>query len=250
MADADSRIEGHLYEGESVQHRLNVGETRVVVTDNRVFVSTPGESGIRHAERPNVAAVEPAVTGSRWSLQIGLSLLVVALPLLVAGGLVRQRFGGIDLPQFDEETADTIGAGGLTDLVELLLYLANNLDLVLLGIGGTVLGVAVVAVLWYVLRARVPTFAIRLAGETSDIHIPRDDAPEDICARLERLIIGTTVAASGTPGGDTALADASPEESLPGPEDSPPELDDQERPQLPEPDKSNDTDDDSDTGLF
>ena len=262
MADAETRIEDHLYEGESVQQRLDIGATRVVVTDNRVFAFRAGEGAVRHAERPNVAGVEPAVTGSRWSLRGALMLIVVALPL-VAAGLFIDVQELANLPEFDENVAEDIGAGGLTDLVEWLLTLAANLDLVLLASGVLLLLVAAVFFLWYFGKARVPTFAIRLAGDASDIHIPRKNAPEDARDRLERAILGTPV---GSAASEKSLADAGPDEalpesdaeSLPDPEsgDSRPELDDQEKRPLPEPGDIKDTDDDSerdtdgDTGLF
>lgn len=258
MAGAESRIEDNLYEGESVQHRLEIGETRVVVTDKRVFASKPDTGAVRHAERLNVADVEPSTTGSSWTLQVGLSLVVVALPLVVAGVFVRRQFDSFALPGFDQSAADRIGAGGLTDLVGLMVYLAENLDLVLFAVGAVLFSLAALCMGWYFTRARTPTLAIRTAGEAADIHIPRKNAPADARARLERAILGRTGEGPAESVGDGSAAGTGTGEALPGTgdeqfeseagDDTPPELDEQEKRALPEPDDAGDGENEDSTG--
>jgi hypothetical protein len=185
--DPEARIEQHLYEDETIQRTVDIGETRVVVTTNRVFTFQPDDDAAEYAERPNIQGVEPSATGSRSTLRGGIILIVTALPFVVGGWLLDGAL--VELPEFDEQSAKEIGAGGLADLVSWLLALVANLDIILLVTGVVLFGLAVLSLAWYWLVARTPTFAIRLAGDHVDLHIPRTNAREDAVAVLERAIL-------------------------------------------------------------
>ena len=59
MSAVERRIEGSLYEGESVREVFDVGPTGVVVTTHRVFVASPDHEGVRQAELPGVGGCRP-----------------------------------------------------------------------------------------------------------------------------------------------------------------------------------------------
>jgi len=186
MSDVERRIGGSLYEGESVREVFDVGPTGVVVTTHRVFVASPGHGGIRQADLPGVGGVDRTTRGSVSWLVWGVALGVVGVGCLVLAVTVA-RGGLFDTPEFRADTADRIGAGGLVELVEGLLWVLESTDTVLLGVGtlSLLLGGFTGAYYWF--RVREPTLTVRLAGGP-DIHIPREHAPAEAQERLERLL--------------------------------------------------------------
>ena len=213
--DPEARIEHHLYEDEQIQRTVDVGETRVVVTTNRVFTFAPGDDAAEYAERPNIEGIEPSVTGSRSTLRGGILLAVTGLPFL-AGGVVLDGESLVDVPEFDENAANEIGAGGLTDLVSWLLALVENLDLVLLVTGVFLFGLAVLSLAWYWLVARTPTLAIRLAGSHTDLHVPRANADENAVELLERAILAGETDFPELPAGKPPLPEGDEEDTVSG----------------------------------
>jgi hypothetical protein len=218
---SQTRIEDHLYAGESVWEAFDVGRTRVVVTSHRVAVVTPDSGGVEQTERPNVTAVEQAVRGSRGSLWTGFLLFVTGIPLVALGYVLRDSGIG-DTPEVEEEGAEAIGVGGIGWIEDLLVF-AANLDLVFMGSGVALLvfGVFLGFVYWFFVRE--PTLAIRLAGGQSDIHMPRANVSAEAEQRLERAIMGDGpgpdgAIASGPAAGDTteSLPDSETEVLPPG----------------------------------
>ena len=208
--DPEARIEQHLYQDEEIQRTVDIGETRVVVTTNRVFTFQPGDDAAEYAERPNIEGVGQSATGSRSTLRAGLLFIVTGLPFVV-GGLLLDTETLVDLPEFDEQTAKEIGAGGLADLVSWLLVLVENLDFVLLATGVVLFGLAVLSLSWYWFIARTPTVAIQLAGDHVDLHIPRKNAPADAVRLLERAILTGETDFPELPAGKPPLAEGEPE---------------------------------------
>lgn len=232
--DPEARIEQHLYEDEQIQRTVDIGETRVVVTTNRIFTFAPGDDAAEYAERPNIEGVEPSATGSRSTLRGGILLIVTGLPFVVGGWLFDSETL-VDVPEFDENAAQEIGAGGLADLVSWLIALVENLGLILLVTGVVLFGLAVLSLAWYWLVARTPTFAIRLAGDHIDLHIPRKNAQADAVQVLERAILAGETDFPELPAGKPPLPEGDEGDTASGsvplstgdtpPDDTPPETD-------------------------
>lgn len=191
---SERRIERYLYAGEEIQEAFDVGPTRVVFTSHRVFVLDPDEDGFQHAEFPNITGVERAVRGSKAGIVWGVALSVIATVFAVLAVVVRTS-GAFETPEFDEATADAIGAGPLSTLVEWTFFLLENFETMLVGSAVALFALALVPVGYYWVRVREKTLAIRLAGEQSDIHLPLAYIPaEDEQALRERLTPGQKAA--------------------------------------------------------
>ena len=187
---SERRIERYLYAGEEIQEAFDVGPARIVFTSHRVFVLDPDEDGFQHAEFPTVTGVERAVRGSKSGLLWGVALSLIGAVFAVLALLVRTS-SAFETPEFDEATADAIGAGPLSTLVEWTFFLLENFETMLLGSAVVLFALAFVPVGYYWIRVREKTLAIRLAGEQSDIHLPLAYIPAaDETALRERLTPG------------------------------------------------------------
>lgn len=209
MGRVEEQIAEYLRQGESIREAFDVGPVRVVLTSHRVFVSDPDDEGIQQAELPGVTGIERTTRGSRSGLIWGVALAVIGVAFLAVG--VSTRLGGaFTAPEFRGNAAEQAGAGGLTDLVDLLIWLVENIDVVMLGVGGFFLVVAVVPVTHYWFRVRERTLDIRLGGEQSDIHLPLEYVSVEDELRLEKALVPGQVsddlAVEGN--GDTAPDDA------------------------------------------
>ena len=187
MSRPEDQVSQYLYQGESIRSAFDVGPVRVVLTSHRVFASPP-DGGIEQAELPNVTGVSRKTRGSLSGAVWGTSLGIVGVAFLGVGLSVRTS-DALDTPEFREDAAARAGAGGLTDLVDLLLWTVENLDLLLLGLGGVCLLFAAIPVANYWFRIRERSLAIQLAGDQPDIHLPLEPIPVEDEVRLEKALV-------------------------------------------------------------
>jgi hypothetical protein len=188
MSRWQRRVDDLLYDGESVRETIDIDTARVVVTSHRVLAFTPEMDGenFTQADRPNVAGVETGAEANANLLERGVRYGVIGA-VLVATGLIVD-FGSIlgDV-EFDAGAAQEVGAGGLIGLTRTLLGIMTQLDFLLRVFGGLAIFLAAVllGVYWF---EREPTLVIALAGDDSDIRLPRPDDIESARSRLEAAI--------------------------------------------------------------
>jgi hypothetical protein len=188
MSRWQRRVDDLLYEGESVRETINIDTARVVVTSHRVLAFTPEMDGknLAQADRPNVAGIETSAEANTDLLERGVRYGIVGA-VLVATGLIVD-FGSIlgDV-EFDAGAAQEVGAGGLIGLTQTLLGIMTQLDFLLRVFGGLAIFLAVVllGVYWF---ERNPTLVIALAGDDSNIQLPRPNDVESARSRLESAV--------------------------------------------------------------
>jgi len=164
-----------LYEGETLEADVPVGERRVVVTSHRVLALPADEDeAYRAIERPNVRSVETGTLGGdRW-LAVGVRALVGAVALAVVGVVLqRAGLGGVTIP--NTGSAGRFGAGGFTAALRTFFALFGVLDVVAFALAGVcaVAAVGFFALAWH---AQSPCLAFDLAGEeTLRVHGPMAD---------------------------------------------------------------------------
>jgi hypothetical protein len=187
MSRAEDQITQYLYQGESIRSAFDVGPVRVVLTSHRVFASLP-DGGIERAELPNVTGVTRKTRGSLSGVVWGVSLTIIGVAFLAVGLSVRTS-EAFNTPEFREDAAASAGAGALTDLVGLVLWAVENLDLLLLGLGGVCLLFAAIPIVNYWFRVRERSLAIQLAGDRPDIHLPLEYISVEDEFRLEKALV-------------------------------------------------------------
>ncbi len=187
MSRAEDQIAQYLYEGESIRSAFDVGPVRVVLTSHRVFASLP-DGGIERAELPNVTGVSRKTRGSRSGVVWGVSLTIIGVAFLGVGLSVRAS-EAFNTPEFREDAAASAGTGALTDLVGLVLWVVENLDLLLLGLGVVCLLFAAIQIANYWFRVRERSLAIQLAGDRPDIHLPLEYISVEDEFRLEKALV-------------------------------------------------------------
>lgn len=188
MSRTEDQVEQFLYNGESVREAFDIGPVRVVLTTHRVFTDNPDNEGLQQAEFLDVTGVERTRQGSRSGVAWAVSLAAVGIALLVAGLAVGQS-DVFTTPEFQDDTAAEIGAGGFADLVGWLLWLVEHLDVLLAGGGLLVLLLAGLAGLYYWVRVREPALTITTTGERSDIHLPLEFVSVEDEFRLEQALV-------------------------------------------------------------
>jgi hypothetical protein len=188
MSRWQRRVDDLLYEGESVRETIDIDTARVVVTSHRVLAFTPEMDGknLAQADRPNVAGIETSAEANTDLLERGVRYGIIGA-VLVATGLIVD-FGSIlgDV-EFDAGAAQEVGAGGLIGLTQTLLGIMTQLDFLLRVFGGLAIFLAVVllGVYWF---ERNPTLVIALAGDDSNIQLPRPNDVESARSRLESAV--------------------------------------------------------------
>lgn len=191
------QIEGLLYDGEVIHERIVVETARVVVTSHRVIAFTPARSGatFQQADRPNVVGVETTNAGG-WSwLRRALGAAVLGGFFLVVGLLVD--FDSlIAHPEVGEDGVEQVGGGGILDSMETILGLIAQLDLLMpvVGVAWLVMAAALTRLYWT--RERDPVVVIRVAGDASDITVPRPEDVESARAQLERALLSDPATAT------------------------------------------------------
>jgi hypothetical protein len=188
MARAEDEVKQYLYQSESIREAFDVGPVRVVLTSHRVFASLPDEGGIQQAELPNVTGVERQTRGSLSGVVWGISIALVGVAFL-AVGLAVSTSDAFTTPTFQEDAAAEAGAGSLTDLVEMVIWVVENLDVMMLWGGAFFLVLAVLPVVHYWVRVREQTLTIQLAGEQADIHLPLEYIAVEDEFRLEKALV-------------------------------------------------------------
>lgn len=196
------RLDELLYEGESVEESLAVGDAKVVVTSHRVLSFDPDGDGphFRQVDRPNVVGVSTGARSEASHLMRGIRWTAIGLVLVLAGTFVDMDdlVGGVDL---GGGAGSQIGVGGVLGVVRSMLDLLRQLDelLQLFGALALVLGVVVLGVyLW----TREPTVVVEIAGDEDDVHLPR---PEDTGGLVDRL--EAAIAPDGPPAGTGTASD-------------------------------------------
>lgn len=177
------RAEALLYDGESIQTEVRVGDGGVVVTSHRVLVFTPDREGpnYRQVDRPNVDGVSATTSGNGEFLELGVKALVVG-GVLTAAGMAVSLDGMVESASLDGgQAAGAIGIGGMMGLLQTTLSLLAQLDDLMRLFGGLALAFAAV-VLGVYAWSREDLLVIAVAGG-DDIDLP---APEDDGA-LDRL---------------------------------------------------------------
>jgi hypothetical protein len=191
-------IDRLLYEGETVEDRVEWAEASVVRTSHRVLVFSPDTEGanFRGIDRPNVEGIETGARSRGGLLERGLRYGLIGAILLVAGLAVD--FDGIAGGVTVGASMSELGVGGIGSLIGGLLAFIRRLDdlMRILGALALLLGVVLVGVFWY---TRTPTVNVAVAGE-EDVTLPRPD--ERTRDRLRELL-----APVGAGADDDALLD-------------------------------------------
>jgi hypothetical protein len=175
------------YAGEDVIDRIDLGESRVVVTSHRVLVATPEGPGsrFRSVYRPNVLGIERGVrtheSAGRRALQAGVYAVVLSVAgvFLDLGGLI----GAVDL-------SGTEVLGGVSAAIGGLLSLFALLDDLLLA-AGLIAGVVAIAFAGLYLWHRETEFLIQVAGD-DPVSLPPQERQEAVADRLRAAIRGDT----------------------------------------------------------
>lgn len=200
MSGWQNRVEELLYESESVSEVLDIDSSRVVVTSHRVLTFTPEMDGenFQQVERPNVTGVETSAQGRTTLAGRSIRYGVYSLMLILAG-LVINFEALIGDVEFDSQAASQTGAGGIVSIADGMLSFMTQLDELMQVVGALVLLVAVAmfAVYWLL---RVPTLAIRVAGDGADIHVQRPDDADGAIRRLESAILPDDEIGGGSEG--------------------------------------------------
>lgn len=211
------RVDELLYDGETVDETVSVESSEVVVTSHRVLAFTPERDGenLQQADRPNVSGVEMGSEGGRRFLRWAIILAVFGVPSLVVGVIFDSESVFSRPDALDSEGADSLGGGSLVDIVRTMFDVLAMLDTILLGIG--VIGLLLAGALGvvYGVVERSPALIIRVAGDESNLHLPRPEVEGDYVAELERTVLPES-AASDTAGGfeDSQSATDSSEDPL------------------------------------
>lgn len=133
-----ARVDGLLFDGETVETRVDVGEGGVVVTSHRVLAFTPDDEGsnFEYVDRPNVDGVERTARGQLRFAIAAVKAILVGAVLLAAGHFVSLDglVGSIDMTG-----AGGMGLGGFLSAMQTLLNLLAVLDEILTALGALVL---------------------------------------------------------------------------------------------------------------
>jgi len=200
MTGWQNRVEELLYESESVSEVLDIDSSRVVVTSHRVLTFTPEMDGenFRQVERPNVSGVETSAQGRTTLAGRSIRYGVYSLMLILAGLFIdfEALIGDVS---FDAEATSQTGAGGIVSIADGMLRFMTQLDQIMQVVGALVLLAAVAMFAVYCLF-RVPTLAIRVAGDGRDIHVQRPDDVDGAIRRLESAILPDDEIGGGSEG--------------------------------------------------
>jgi hypothetical protein len=184
-----SNVDDLLYESESVEETVDIGDSRVVVTSHRVLTFTPNMDGenFEQVERPNVTGVRTSAL-SRTELAARSVRYGVYSALFLLAGLVLDFDSLVGDIEFDTQAARETGAGGTVGFAQGMLNFFSQLDglMQLIGALGLLISTVLFAVYWLL---RTPTLVIAVAGDREDLHVPRPKEPDLAVAALEDAII-------------------------------------------------------------
>jgi len=181
------RAEELLYDGESVQEQVRVGDGGVVVTSHRVLAFTPDRAGpnYRQIDRPNVEGVSLTTSGEFTFLEQAIKAIVVGIALVVAGMTVNLDglVSGISLDSGG--AASAVGIGGMMGLLQGMLQLMAQLDDLMRLFGGLALAFGAI-VLGVYLWSREELLVISVAGG-DDVELTAPE--EDVLDRLRAAVL-------------------------------------------------------------
>ncbi|MFW6017771.1 MAG: hypothetical protein ACOCPX_03035 [Halapricum sp.] len=188
MSRWSDRVEALLYEGETVEERVEVGSATVVVTSHRVLAFTPAQEGanFRQADRPNVTGVSAESSGDSTFLRYAVRATAYGVVLIVAGVLLPLDaiLSDVAIP----ESTGQLGIGSVLGLFEQLLALLRNLGEFMQLIGALLLLFAIVPFGVY-LWSRERSIVIDLAEADESIRLPTPESDgQAVADRLHRAI--------------------------------------------------------------
>lgn len=197
-------VEDLLFDGESVDRKIAVGDNEVVVTSHRLLAFTPDGDGenYRTADLPNVDDVRAGHVGEDNLVVHAVKLFLYGVVFLGVGFLFN--FDEIiPLDAFDDagEGAGQLGIGGLFGMMRQLLELIAMIDDVSRALGALFMLFGAFVVMVYLLtRERV--LVVSVAGDEGNIAVPPgENAPEnavdDAVAELERVLFEPDASAAG-----------------------------------------------------
>lgn len=203
------RVEDLLYDGESVEADVPLGEGGLVVTSHRVLAFTPDREGAnyRAVDRPNVDGVAVETSGEWQFLEQGVKALVVGLALVVAGQTISLDSLVSDISLTDTGATGSVGLGGMMGLLQSMLTLLAQLDDLLRLFGGLALAFSVV-VLGVYLWSRERLLVLSVAGD-EDVELTAPD-DEGVVEEIELALLPGDAppgAADSTPTDSSPLDD-------------------------------------------
>ena len=182
------QAESLLYDGESVQEQVRVGDGGVVVTSHRVLAFTPDREGpnYRQIDRPNVEGVSLSTSGEFQFLEQAVKAIVVGIALVVAGMTVNLEglVSGISLDS-GGGAAGAVGLGQMMGLLQGMLSLLAQLDDLMRLFGGLALVFGAI-VLGVYLWSREERLVISVAGG-DDVELTATD--EDALHRIRAAVL-------------------------------------------------------------
>lgn len=189
MGSWSDRAEDLLYDGETIEERVEVGTAAVVVTSHRVLTFTPDVEGanFQQADRPNVTGVHLRASGESKFLQQGARAALYGIVLVVAGLLLPldSILGGVALPT----STGRLGIGGIMGLFQQMLTLMQNID-DFMRLGGALLLLFALVPFGVYLWTRERALVIDVAGDEQSLAVPNPgEDGEAIAERLETVIL-------------------------------------------------------------
>ena len=178
-----------LYDGESIEREVRVGEGGVVVTSHRVLAFTPDREGanFQQVDRPNVDGVDVETDGQVLFLMQAVKAIVVGLVLLAAGLTISldSMVSGISLDIGGGAAAGAMGLGRMMGLLQGLLTLLAQLDDIMRIFGVLALAFGLVVLGVYV-WSREQLLVVSVAGG-DDIKLTAPDE-EGIVERVRAAV--------------------------------------------------------------
>lgn len=189
-----------LYDGERVRERVEVGDSRAVVTTHRLlaFTSTREGDNYRQVDLPNVDGVAAGHDGEDWLLlHVARAFLYGAVLLAVGVFVDFETFVPADVFAGTGDAVGRLGLGGVFALMRRVLTLLASLDELARLVGAVVL-LGAVAVLGIYVRTRERAVVVSVAGD-EDVVVPVDAADTDAAvADLERALFDAAPGAGGS----------------------------------------------------
>jgi len=186
------RVDELCYDGEHVEHRVDLERATVVVTTQRVLAFVPHTAGpdFRHVDRPNVGTVSLETSQRLTALCAGVIAAFAGVATLEMATSVAVSSVA---PSADfESIAPLPGSGLVVGFVETVLAAIETGLLLLqwsvLLVGGAAL-VAAVGLIAYYVRSRTRLLVVRVSGD-DDLVIPvrGTDLEDELVADLEAAI--------------------------------------------------------------
>lgn len=187
MTDWAAEVDRLLFDGESVEESIDVGDDRLVVTTHRVLAFMPTGDGPRFEpiHRPNVVSVDMQSGGANEHLERGAKAGIFGF-FLLAGSATVSLDGLLAGSAVDTSAASQTGVGDIVGFLGVLQTILNLVDDALLVGGLLALGVAAFAFTLYA-RSRKTDVIVRVAGG-DDVRLSGDDVTETSLVQLRRAL--------------------------------------------------------------